>query len=1201
MRWLLLLYPVVLSFGQTITVLAPANSTVIGEATAYNLTCSVSSIANLASVEYLVDGERAGIVKATEPSTCPLLPWNTYNVGNGSHLFTAVARDVKGNTLATSAANTASVENCLPQQASACSSTPSAANFGDIGVVTSFTGATLNVVVTATGPLAATAFTNDAQIIIDGIDTLAGAFSSTATSRTYHIDSSKYTNGAHTLFVRLDSTAGTLCPACASKGLWLQYGQVEQQITFSNSVVVAELRMTWQDVTLTIGSGVTCTATTVTCGTAALAGTDLNTDSTLTSATISSCGTPSPSGIATIALSGSGASTRCTWTPVAVGSTSTTVTDSNGLTRVTWAYVVTSNVMANMGDDGVVYNSFNASHSGLWNEQFQTGCVLNPYNCADSFYTQAQAATDFKAHGFHAAEAGLIGPAWGDSQATWRTNAQANVNSTCAAWTNNGLKIWLVSDTWTSDTPGPLLANNAPNQTWTPPGFQDYMQYFKNATGCVLGNSGRDEVAGPWGTLPNAQVIHIGDSGGNDITYNFTGPVNCTSDPCVVTFPGWQNANFQGTGKVLISGSGTCLDWSSTTNTPTIYTVTSIDANSFSFPRPAACTPGLVTTTNLALQQFAGKGGIVDSTGTVGGSTGPYGYVPGNIFNLFKNWSAGRVPISWPPSAPSHAATPNWSDPSVSQQAEMYTGASGRTQQQYLPTRNRLEDLRGSLGGQAIRAVIGYITGKPFVIKTEGLTADYTMQGWPGIALTACTGNTLTFAATHNTPNVIPWHTRLFVSGSSGAGCDQQLYAISTPTATTMSVALNTPDFTPGTDVTGTITWDDTSTATGVTMHFTNILLNNYFSDPGCVANQTVNKRGHTFTFSGAGYAGKTMIYWPGSLSGINTPCNTQQAFWAEIPNFSTTGGTGRIVRDDNFTWGRSWPGGNSIKGPIYPMLSHRYFKMLGATATRTYGPVNNPNGLDLNFTLYATPFSTNTRNLVYQFNGNCTVDCVAAVSMGVSAKYNSGGSVEDFYSIGLANLMTNRLAKWLLQPRLPSPDFGKCIETAARTDASNNAVLELINFCENTQTPVVTLSTYAIGGQGIPKYIQDWQGITTSTLSSGTVTDTPSLPVGATVDYIFDAAGSTLIQNTPISVRLADITSATGVLIEYAYGCASGGSPCYPFSSAQTDFLPRSSDCGSTFPCALAVDSGIGAIAYRIVYYDTNGKALARGDVQYF
>src|SRR5207253_2055298 len=105
--------------AQSVAVTSPAGGANIRGWT-YNLTCSVSSITNLAWVEYFVDGETAGYVRATEPATCPSLVFNTYTVGNGAHVFTAAALSLldiaDGTITASSVPVTANVENYLPQQ-----------------------------------------------------------------------------------------------------------------------------------------------------------------------------------------------------------------------------------------------------------------------------------------------------------------------------------------------------------------------------------------------------------------------------------------------------------------------------------------------------------------------------------------------------------------------------------------------------------------------------------------------------------------------------------------------------------------------------------------------------------------------------------------------------------------------------------------------------------------------------------------------------------------------------------------------------------------------------------------------------------------------------------------------------------------------------------------------------------------------------
>ena len=137
--------------AQSIRITAPTqNSTISGFS--YQFTCSVSAIANLAYVEYSVDGETVGYAKALEPQACPSLNWNTYYVGNGSgHVVDATAYDATGRPIASATEVTGvHVENWLPQKTCQYSDVPSNA-CTDVDVITT-PAASINLTPNGNGP-----------------------------------------------------------------------------------------------------------------------------------------------------------------------------------------------------------------------------------------------------------------------------------------------------------------------------------------------------------------------------------------------------------------------------------------------------------------------------------------------------------------------------------------------------------------------------------------------------------------------------------------------------------------------------------------------------------------------------------------------------------------------------------------------------------------------------------------------------------------------------------------------------------------------------------------------------------------------------------------------------------------------------------------------------------------------------------------
>ena len=1391
--------------AQTISITAPAaGATIAGYS--YTLTCALSGITNLSSIEYLVDGERTGIVQAQEPSTCTSFPWDTYFVGNGSHQFSAVARDVKGHVLATSSANTVNVENCLPQQASACSSTPSAANFGDIGVVVGsavrfqytgsnpganilatigFTSAgatptvgnhckqvehggtsascTLTVssnanralvawtgdggsgtapsisgftcdpqatmsgfqgvwcfklnpaagsttvtssnpgstansflyvqeidgvtaenaaessqqncnpcgngmpyspplvfgtndivfggavssgtlstwlapsaytlidsstlgatavayaiapaagqwfgimgeTVTGTGPLASNAL-NDTNLGYYPFASIDGLSIATATptnislpSLSWVIDSTKYPNGSHAFVHLATSTAGTLCSVC-SQQFWRTFGMFERQVSMVNPILQSELRMQYRDVTICATASTLCPSSQSNGGIA------VNTDGSTAPATLSSCGTSSNAAAATVAL----VSNQCVWTAVGIGSAFSTVTDANGFNRVTWAYSVASNVAANLGDDGNTYNSYNASHSKLWKTIFFSAGQLNPTSMSyfDSTYSQTQAMNDMVNAGFHAIDISPPNPpAWTDSPSTFQTAADSYTSTWCAIALAFGLKLQLTSDNWLGSAPENWLTTTAPSVALTgswsgaTPAFQYMAQSFANHVGCALSNVIKDEIGSQYHFTPDigltAPGIVIGTSYPAQ-SVNFTGPVDCTSNPCIVAMAGWGGTDL--TFGFVITGSGVSgLDFNSSTGAPGVLIPTSIDANDFSFPRPSGVTgkysastcSGCTVTPNLAIQQFANF--IVDKNGTANGNAGsPYGYIPGDLFKKIRGWSQGRVPASAPPAAINSGSVPNWCDPAIVQYCEQYSDNTTY----YIPTRSAAIAMTtpSTLTDYGVRYNLANVMGLPFSVKAEGVTGGFTYQGWPGLGLSSCVGNTVTFPAPHNTPNVVPGMTRMRITGSSGAAtCNTNLFIESSPTANTLAVSLAAPTFSATDNINGTVTFDDArqftvklclASATGCGVGA------NSLEDANCPGDNILNERGHTFTVSATGWTGITFIFAPETTNN----CGNGQLWWRQLPNFNATGGTGYVIPNNLFTWGRNWGGFES--GPIFPAISVLYPLILGATQTHQYrlsGPVQTWDITGAGGTGQAWG-AYGVNNLEATFNGVCAIDCANATNGGLSPHYENGtGTIDAYDDTALANIFSNRLAPWVLQPRLPSPDYGPFVEATARQDASGNRILWLQSFAEGTRAITVTgLGNYFQSGVPFVKYVfNPWpdRGIAVSTIAANTVTDTTANCYDCSIAYVFDASGTSVLNQPTVSLRLADISGATGVGIQFGY-------TSYDLNPGQTSTLPQWVDCGSTFPCTIPADRNLGAIYWRPVYYNSAGQALTGG-----
>jgi hypothetical protein len=93
---------------------------------------------------------------------------------------------------------------------------------------------------------------------------------------------------------------------------------------------------------------------------------------------------------------------------------------------------------------------------------------------------------------------------------------------------------------------------------------------------------------------------------------------------------------------------------------------------------------------------------------------------------------------------------------------------------------------------------------------------------------------------------------------------------------------------------------------------------------------------------------------------------------------------------------------------------------------------------------------------------------------------------------------------------------------------------------------------------------------------------------------YLFPVNESTELNQPTISVRLADVTNAASVAVQFSY------SPL-AFTSASTasQLLYQTFNCGTGAACTLPVDKNFGTIWYRLLFLNSSGALLATSDIQ--
>lgn len=1014
----------------------------------------------------------------------------------------------------------------------------------------------------------------------------------TATTKTLNLNTTNYPNSTtHQVSIGVFTDAN--CTGCSTAGVvWTWLGGWEQQATFANGATPMELRLTDRDAPIVCSGSIpsTCSPSTI-----ALSGTDYNTDGTSAGATISTCAASSDATVATIAK----VSNTCVWTPVALGSAFTTVTDSLGFTRVNWIYVVAANVTPTFATDATFPTTWDATKSVVMHSAFTSSNGLLPISSslgsAIPGHSAARFAADYVASGYQAVEFGMQAPpgvnGYPTNQTAWQNQVDAEVAATCAYLTS-GLRVYLFADQSWASNPNMWFTTRGTGSAWTPNKALAYVFNSHKSQCNPLGVEMQDEITSQGFQNPLACSGSSGCIVGNN---GFTNIV-CTADPCVVNWTAWANYlhAFDTGSRFIVTGSTSSnLNYdTSAMNCPQYYTGTTINANSFSFPRPSGVSGTFTSGTDPAMQiqiyGFATFNGSTNVQGNGQSGLGPCAeYTRYNAFPTFKTFVdtvSGHAPFTFAPLGSDVAANPkimaSWTDSTISNYADVYTIGYGSTY--YLPTKGVSLNLL-SVEGDQFRKVFGSVSQKAILLEGSGVVSAFGYVGYP-VALTSCTGAKCISAA-HNMPNILAGVTRGRISGSSGGG-DGNYYIPSTPTATTITVAYQYPTFNSGCNgfsgpsgsVTGTLTFSDGSTASSVALcaDMAGADANNTMAFAPCSAT-TKGKRGLTFMISGTGVAGFDNNSWIYDAESGDS-C-TGQDMIHQLAGLSSTGGAIYLIPSNSGIMGPlSWVG-NGLVGNLTTFASAPYSMLLGAAGGRDYAMGANNNSWDRT-AVQQYPFPSFVINLNKKFN-------TSGLQQGVNPYWESTGSRTGWWAKEMGNLITNKIAPWCMQPKLASPDYGKFYEAGARQDGSGNNCLMLESFADARTSLTATLTPYLISSKTIAKYVATPESITVSTVAAGTNTDTTTCPAGCFVAYIFDSGGAANVITQPsVTINVAAVPAATGVLVEWCYGTG------YCFDPSQGDVQPLVYDCGATLGCSPPWDRGIGPITYRWRYY-TTGYAL--------
>jgi hypothetical protein len=858
---------------------------------------------------------------------------------------------------------------------------------------------------------------------------------------------------------------------------------------------------------------------------------------------------------------------------------------AGSLSRTIYGYVASlPNVIPHWGTDGTIHTTEDGDSLFFADIFNGTG---NASGFTDNSKSLAQYGTPYTQAGFNTYEKDLClasGNCWGNSQSNFNTLVSSYV-STLAPILNFGLYFHGIGTSLLSTNASSCGTNTScwyqgtaaagSSQSYSPVGSTAYAQALVN-TGKLIGMEAPDEADGHF-HYPIA-VGQIGQTNGPSQIACGSG----SSPTCTVTWPA-GGVDYSGNTHLIITGATTNSVLNTTLGGAT-YAMGSITGTSFTFTGPSGAA-------NATANSASDPSMVLEVLFVQWENSTSYSHV-GDYANFVNGIRAASTPVPFTGPVRALQSDPisqyGWmGNPASSDYSVVYT--NNGWQYSSHPQHGLLADWRTAAATQTeynIRTFWGNMRApRAWMLLTNGLPLDYGLEG-QGLSITSITGPTITFSAPHGVYNTYPDVSRATISGTSNSYFNANsgsVYITACPTATTCNIALNTPSSSAvSTPNYGTITFANGNTQTGVKMNS-----NGGFTFSGGCTNQMAANRGQSFTWAGSGadpYWTTNTFYYVGypAVTGNTFYC---QDFWREVPPAAqtATGGAAVVNPDNGYRRGTNYNYYEANYGPRQAAAGVILCAVLGCTGHRQYLQGADEALLQVEGGTGAPAFGDTS-------GGD--------IQVGTSPYYTNveTGAVTQFWAAANPNKLFQRLAAggYLYNPRLGCPDIAYNIECSIRSGAKGNLLLA-VNLQDGPQTRTVDLTNCAVSGQKTLRYMVDWKHIDITEIAAGTTSDSAPFTEGGGAVYL--CANNEVAEYSPpqISARLADITNATKVVIQWAYLPA----PLYR-NNLIFPADARSTDCGNmSSPCTLPVDKSIGTIYYRLLYLNSSGAVIATGDVE--
>ena len=814
--------------------------------------------------------------------------------------------------------------------------------------------------------------TIDGGPMFDGLSNHASPFYTPVNPSQYSLDTTKYLNGSHQLYIAATNTLGG--PDFGD------YGPIT--FTIQNASVPYEMRAGYNELWLTPGQ------------TATLSPEFVNTDNSITpfAATLATFSSAAPA-IASASANG-------VVTAGSLGDTTITMSYPGLASSTIYVHVNAQNVTPHFGKGGVFLSAYNPTSSLFERSMFFLGPdQLTPgVGGYDPQYSSA-----LKAAQVNSLETGFyLSPANYTSAAQWQSDFN-NLASTISSVANSqNFNIMFTGDTIARGDAAVYTSSRGPSASWSPNPITYAFTWLKNM-GRALGVEMVDEVSTSYSApLPQGT---LGASNGPQ-------SISCVSNNCTVSWP---------LPYVMQNGAGTFLITGALSNANLNRPVTNLYRINSSFYVPNAGWGGFTfTATGIGSQTFTAA---TDPGLTIqilaSHPDGPTGtdYVHNDAFQFIRSAITAvpnHTPIDWPAAgaAPVNNVYAWEGDPNIADYGIIYWPGGASNLSLMLPVFQNYFETRYPVLQK----------NNPVLWEPSAAGPFYEIAS-TSIPVTSFTGSTVKFAQPHGITDVTDKSPRFSMTGSSnGAFNNGRYYIYSIVDTYTVNVYLANAALNGTANMVGnggTVTFGNGPTAPIVDLQSSAAGSNGmrtpviWFTAASCPANEV----GQTFTITGNSYSLFNGAWYLASSNGFTQTNQGQFCSFNTfpLPSGSGTGGTAALIADNDYHAGISQllqPAVDSSTVSAGIMFAAEK----GMAGTRVY---NFQGDVDEDPTLNAI------------FSGDAN-----SVQPGSNPLYNGTDAVARWQALSNAFNLIADIEPYLLQPKLNSPDYGPSMVTGARTSS---------------------------------------------------------------------------------------------------------------------------------------------------------------------